>query len=72
MQLDSYWIKHSDCEQQLKSWYREAAKSEWKNTNEIKREYPTAIEFRISETPNTAQYTDNFSNLVVEIKEYRK
>jgi len=35
-------MKHSDCEQQLKSWYREAARSEWKKTNEIKREDPTA------------------------------
>ena len=37
-----FWTKHSDCEQQLKSWYREAEKSEWKNTNEIKKEYPSA------------------------------
>jgi mRNA interferase HigB len=40
--LREFWTKHSDCEQQLKSWYREAEKSEWKNTNEIKKEYPTA------------------------------
>jgi mRNA interferase HigB len=37
-----FWIRNSDCEQQLKSWYQEAKKSEWKNTNEIKKEYPTA------------------------------
>jgi len=40
--LREFWTKHSDCEQQLKSWYREAVKSEWRNTNEIKKEYPTA------------------------------
>jgi len=40
--LRDFWIRHSDCEQQLKSWYREAAKSEWKNTNEIKKDYPMA------------------------------
>ena len=40
--LREFWTKHSGCEQQLKSWYREAEKSEWKNTNEIKKEYPTA------------------------------
>ena len=40
--LREFWAKHSDCEQQLKSWYREAEKSEWANTNEIKKEYPTA------------------------------
>ncbi|NBP67468.1 MAG: type II toxin-antitoxin system HigB family toxin [Cytophagia bacterium] len=40
--LRAFWTKHSDCEQQLKSWYQEAEKSAWKNTNEIKKEYPTA------------------------------
>jgi mRNA interferase HigB len=40
--LRTFWTKYSDCEQQLKSWYREAEKSEWKNANDIKNEYPTA------------------------------
>ncbi len=40
--LREFWAKHPDCEQQLKSWYREAEKSEWKNTHEIKKEYPPA------------------------------
>lgn len=40
--LREFWAKHPDCEQQLKSWYREAEKSEWKNTHEIKKEYPSA------------------------------
>ena len=40
--LRDFWTKHSGCEQHLKSWYREAEKSEWKNTNEIKKDYPTA------------------------------
>jgi mRNA interferase HigB len=40
--LREFWTKHQDCEQQLKSWYREAETSEWKNTNEIKKEYPSA------------------------------
>lgn len=40
--LRDFWLKHSDCEQQLKSWYRETEKSEWKNANDIKREYPSA------------------------------
>jgi len=30
------------------------------------------IEFKISDIPNTANFTDNFSNLVLEIKEYKK
>lgn len=40
--LREFWTKHLDCEQQLKSWYRESEKSEWKNTNKVKKEYPTA------------------------------
>lgn len=40
--LREFWKKHPDCEQQLKSWFREAAKSAWKNTHEIKHEFPAA------------------------------
>jgi len=40
--LRDFWNKHPDCEQQLKSWYREAEKGDWRNSNEIKREYPSA------------------------------
>ena len=40
--LREFWGKHNDCEQQLKSWYQEAASAEWKNSNEIKLEYLTA------------------------------
>jgi len=40
--LRDFWIKHPDCEQQLKSWYREAIKSAWQNSNELKLEYPSA------------------------------
>jgi mRNA interferase HigB len=34
--------KHSDSEEQLKSWYREIEKAHWKNINELKSEYPNA------------------------------
>jgi mRNA interferase HigB len=40
--LRDFWEKHSDCEEQLKSWYRETEKSEWSNINELKSEYPSA------------------------------
>ena len=40
--LREFWGKHPDCEQQLKSWYRETEKAEWKNLNELKAEYPSA------------------------------
>lgn len=40
--LREFWIKHQDCEQQLKSWFREVQKAEWKNPNQIQSEYPSA------------------------------
>ncbi|MDB5003112.1 MAG: hypothetical protein JWQ34_1337 [Mucilaginibacter sp.] len=40
--LREFWEKHSDCEQQLKSWYQEASRANWRNSNEIKTEYPSA------------------------------
>jgi Uncharacterized protein conserved in bacteria len=39
--LRDYWAKHSDCEQQLKAWYREMSNAEWNNLNEIKLKYPS-------------------------------
>jgi len=40
--LREFWQKHADSEQQLKSWYQETSKVEWKNPNEIKSDYPSA------------------------------
>lgn len=40
--LREFWEKHNDCEEQLKSWHRETEKANWKNPNELKREYPSA------------------------------
>lgn len=40
--LREFWTQHNDCEEQLKSWYREALKGVWKNSNEIKIDYPSA------------------------------
>lgn len=40
--LRDFWEKHADCEQQLKSWFQEVQKSEWKNPNQIKLDYPSA------------------------------
>ncbi len=40
--LREFWKKHTGCEQQLKAWFKEAAKAEWRNLNEIKTEYPSA------------------------------
>jgi mRNA interferase HigB len=40
--LRDFWIKHSDCEQQVKAWYQETSKASWEGPGNIKAEYPTA------------------------------
>jgi mRNA interferase HigB len=40
--LRDFWEVHPDSEQQLKAWYQETSKAEWKNHNQIKLEYPSA------------------------------
>ena len=40
--LREFWEKHPDCEQQLRAWYQETSKTEWKSTKFIKAEYPSA------------------------------
>ena len=40
--LREFWIIHNDCEEQLKSWFQECSKAEWKNLNEVKDENPSA------------------------------
>jgi len=40
--LRDFWVKHEDCEQQLKSWFQEATKAVWKGPKDIKRDYPSA------------------------------
>lgn len=37
-----FWEKHSESEQALKAWYREAEKASWQSFNELKLEYPSA------------------------------
>ena len=40
--LRTFWNKHKECEQQLKSWYKEAQEARWKRARDIKRDYPSA------------------------------
>ena len=40
--MRDFWEKHSDSEQQLKAWFQETSKADWKNPNDIKTEYPSA------------------------------
>jgi mRNA interferase HigB len=40
--LRNFWLKHSDCEGQLKAWYKEAEEANWRSPQDVKLEYPTA------------------------------
>lgn len=40
--LQEFWEKHSDSQQQLKSWYQETNEVKWSNPKQIKKEYPSA------------------------------
>lgn len=40
--MREFWEKHSDSEQQLKSWFQETSNAEWNSPNDIKIEYPSA------------------------------
>ena len=40
--LREFWEKHSDSEEQLKTWYKEALKAKWTAPAEIKSEYTKA------------------------------
>lgn len=38
--LREFWNKHSDCEQPLKTWYKEVEAAQWKTPQDLKKEYP--------------------------------
>ncbi len=40
--LREFWGKHADSKDQLKTWYREASKANWKSPVDIKAEYAKA------------------------------
>ena len=40
--LRDFWSKYPDCEQQLKAWFKETEDAVWKNTNQLKKDYPSA------------------------------
>ena len=40
--LKVFWESHRDCEQQLKSWFREALAADWDSPQAIKEDYPSA------------------------------
>jgi len=70
-----FWEVHSDCEQQLKSWFRKTYTAEWKNANEINVEYPSAsilnnnrIVFNIKENNDRLMVKINFEYEMVWIR----
>ena len=40
--LREFWVKHKDCEEQLKTWYSELDVAQWKGPRSVKIDYPTA------------------------------
>ena len=40
--LRSYWEKHADCEQYLKTWYNTAMNANWKSPSDVKKTYASA------------------------------
>ncbi|MGV9011252.1 MAG: type II toxin-antitoxin system HigB family toxin [Flavobacteriales bacterium] len=40
--LRDFWMKHADCEQQLKAWFSETEKAGWTNVNAMKEDHPNA------------------------------
>ena len=40
--LREFWLKQTDSEQQLRTWYKEASKAKWTSPNDLKLEYPNA------------------------------
>ena len=40
--LREFWVKQTDSEGQLKTWYKEASKTIWTSPIDIKTEYPRA------------------------------
>lgn len=40
--LRDFWTVHTDCEQQLKSWYKEATEAQWEKPEDIKKIYRTS------------------------------
>ena len=40
--LRDFWKRHADSEEQLKTWYKEASKANWRSPGDIKAEYVNA------------------------------
>jgi len=63
--LREFWVKHSESEQQLKSWYAQAIKGTWSNPNYVLTEFPNARQ--ISDDRLIFNIKGNHYRLVVRI-----
>lgn len=63
--LKLFWEKHEDSEQQLKSWYDEAASASWKGPKDIKANYPSASFLRDNRV--VFNIKGNYYRLIVKI-----
>ncbi len=41
-QLITFWLKHQDAEVALRYWFNKVSKANWKNINELKKDFPSA------------------------------
>lgn len=40
--LREFWETHPDCAEQLKAWFQEIKAADWKNSNGLKLDFPSA------------------------------
>lgn len=68
--LREFWEKHTDAEEQLKTWYKEASKASWNTPADIKKEYTRASILKGGRV--VFDICGNKYRLVVDINYFRK
>ena len=68
--LREFWEKHNDAEDQLKTWFKEASKANWKTPTDIKKEYARASILKQSRV--VFNICGNKYRLIVEINYVRQ
>jgi len=68
--LREFWEKHTDSENQLKSWFKEASKAKWSSPNDIKNEYPKASILKVGRV--VFNICGNKYRLIVHVNYLRK
>lgn len=64
--LTTYWEKHSDAEQPLRSWFDEVLNATWSSANELKQQYRNAS--IITKKRVVFNIMGNHNRLVVDIE----